>query len=1187
MAMSRDVVLRLLGDATSAKRALQESAQAAGVTATEYKRAETLQRQQAAAAKKLAAEQAAAAQVVGSSMLGMGTVIVGALGLATAAAVQWESSFADVKKVMKDPTMFGTVEAQLRALTSVLPVTHQEIAAVAAAAAQLGVADADIADFTKSMIMLGTTTNLTSEEAATAIARISNIMGTATADADNLGSAIVYLGNNFATTESEIVAMSLRLAGAGKQAGMTEADVLGMSAAFSSVGIEAEAGGTAISKFMTDIGNSVRDGGDKLDQFAKLAGTSATEFAKKWKSDPAAAMAAVVSGLGDMQKAGGDINGTLDQLGITEMRMRDALLRSAGAGDLLTQAITGSNEAFAEGTALQDEAATRYETTASQLQLMKNGIVEAGISVGQALLPPLNLLVDVIRFVVDGFNSLPGPVQGAIGIMLGLVGASALVGGGILNMTGRVKELSAAFATMKTADGFMGKMGGFMGMLGPAAGIIGLVTLAVSALSSMFGGGASYVKDYTGYVDQMSAALKESNGAIDANVRALAAKALADEEVEGSGKSLIKALDEMGVSLPTVTDALLGNQAAYDQVIAAIDKYIAANDGIGYDENIADATMAKEKITELASGMKDAADKSDLMAKASGEATDANSEQAAAADAAGMSTEDFAQAQAEAADAAEDTKQAVDALKDAFDQLNGANLDMLEATADMTLALAGMGDAIESNGTSLDASTESGAKNVQMLADLVGTAEDVVTATLQQTGSVEQAKAAYDAQRQSIIDNAAALGLNKDQVAALLDQIFQMPSELITPVETPGASDALSALESINAEAYEASNGSVQIKAEALTDDAIAQLESLGLKVEKMPNGKDFLITAQTEDAQAGLDAIIQKSGLVDETDPSVDISADGNQALQALTDVGAKVEMTPDGKQIVIESLTEDAQQQLEDVGFVVSTLPDGRKVVVSAPGAIEAKSAIDGTNAAAQNLSNGEAVEIVAPGAVSSTGQINATNQAAIQLSNGEQVPISAPGATTATKQVGDFGWTAKNLPASKHTEVTASTEESKLWGFKNALDQIKSKTVYVTTITTGIGASVNQADGGQVKFYAAGGEHHVAQYARAGTWRVWAEPETGGEWYIPDALAKRPRSLSIAQQMVDGWGMQIIPKGAQQYAYGSPLARSSSSSIRHGDTYNIAVTGVATDTPEDFGRKVVAAIKDHQFLYGKGGI
>src|SRR3546814_585183 len=153
------------------------------------------------------------------------------------------------------------------------------------------------------MIDLGETTNLSANDAATSLARFMNIMGTSQDQVSNLGSAIVGLGNNYATTESEILEMSLRLAGAGKQIGLTEGDVLGLATALSSVGIEAEAGGSAMSKVMIDIAASVDEGGARVEMFAKVAGMSADDFSAKWRTAPSEALAAFVKGLSKDRKS--------------------------------------------------------------------------------------------------------------------------------------------------------------------------------------------------------------------------------------------------------------------------------------------------------------------------------------------------------------------------------------------------------------------------------------------------------------------------------------------------------------------------------------------------------------------------------------------------------------------------------------------------------------------------------------------------------------------------------------------------------------------------------------------------------------------------------------------------------------------------------------------------------------------
>lgn len=87
-------------------------------------------------------------------------------------------------------------------------------------------------EFTEVMINLGNSTNMSADEAASSMARFANIMGMDQNLFSNMGSSLVALGNNYATTESEIMAMSMRLAGAGRQVGLNEPQILGFAAAW-------------------------------------------------------------------------------------------------------------------------------------------------------------------------------------------------------------------------------------------------------------------------------------------------------------------------------------------------------------------------------------------------------------------------------------------------------------------------------------------------------------------------------------------------------------------------------------------------------------------------------------------------------------------------------------------------------------------------------------------------------------------------------------------------------------------------------------------------------------------------------------------------------------------------------------------------------------------------------------------
>lgn len=385
---------------------------------------------------------------------------IAAGGAAIKSAIDFESAFAGVRKTV-DATEkeFATLRASILAMSKQIPASANEIAGIAEAAGQLGIQNQNIMSFTRVMADLGVATNMASDQAATALARLANITQMNQADFDRLGSTVVELGNNLATTEAEIVEMAQRLAGSAKQAGLAESEILGFAAALSSVGIEAQAGGTAFSKVFDQINLAVQTSSDELADFARVAGMSSEQFAAAFSEDAASAVVAFVEGLGDMEQQGGSAIATLERMGITERRLRDALLRASGAGDLFRRSIETGNRAWAENVALSEEAAQRYQTVMSRLKILRNRITALAISVGDALMPAIEGAIDMVGRATSSFENLSSEAKVQILSIAALfAGAGPFVwamGRAAKIVAGLVKFVRGRFAIMAAGVGLV------------------------------------------------------------------------------------------------------------------------------------------------------------------------------------------------------------------------------------------------------------------------------------------------------------------------------------------------------------------------------------------------------------------------------------------------------------------------------------------------------------------------------------------------------------------------------------------------------------------------------------------------------------------------------------------------------------------------------------------------------------
>ncbi len=638
---------------------------------------------------------------VGNSLSKFSAVATAGVVAVTKSAVDFESAFTGVLK-----TVDGTAEQldNLRQgildLSEEVPSSATEIAAVAEAAGQLGIQTDNILDFSKAMIDLGNSTNLTAEEASTQLARFANITQMSQKDFDKLGSAIVDLGNNFATTEADIVEMAMRLAGAGEQVGFSEGQILGLATALSSVGIEAEMGGSAISKAMVKMQNAVELGGTKLNEvlqktgmslrslelmsandskgfkelsqsigmtstevknlitagtnledFAEISGMSAKEFQEAWGKDAAGALSAFIQGLGNAENKGESAISMLTEMGLTEVRLRDSLLRAANAGDLFNKAIETGTSAFEENIALTNEANKRYGTTESQIKKLKNSFQTMAIGLGDELLPAINSLVenaepliDNLKSAVKRFNELDDVSKsniirmGALAIVIGPVTSGigsivSTIGGGISTIgkfSSAIGSISSASATGATEIQALST--GITSLINPTtlavAGIVGL-TAVVTAFciaeekeTIALNNNRKAIEDD---VNQRQALIDKQNEQISANLTEIAntenlyseLKQITDENgkvkdgYEKRAKFIVTELSNaLGIEISMTGDIINGYKDLQQEIDNTILKkkaeVIMQQQEEAYTQAIQNRSKAYEDLIELQEQLKDA-----------------------------------------------------------------------------------------------------------------------------------------------------------------------------------------------------------------------------------------------------------------------------------------------------------------------------------------------------------------------------------------------------------------------------------------------------------------------------------------------------------------------------------------------------------------------------------------------------
>lgn len=462
-----------------------------------------------------------------SNSLAIAGVATAALGVgAIAAAAQFENSFAHVERTVSGtPNQLASIRKELVALSQDVPVSFEALTEIATLGGQMGISAGGISNYTRTIAMLTATTDLSGEAAGTALGRFKAYFSEAQAGAegqnvteqsfDSLASSILKVGVNSVATETGIVNVSLQIASMGSYAGLTASEVIGLSGALSSVGVPPELSRGVITRLFTSMGAAAANGGTKLNEFARVAGVSAEDFAAGFgKPGFGGTLLKFMSGLA---AEGDNAVFTLNNLGITSVRDIPVLTRlataanSAGEANMLLAQTTGD---AAAGWSDNTELAVQYnkiaQTLVARITVLGQAFTAFFAALGQSSTGPLkdmvNGLIDFLGGITDLMSTPFGQWIGAAAVTVSLLaGALLLVGSGVTRIGGMMMGVSAAIQGMglsaRVATVSLTAMKTALITTGIGAVVVVLGTLIGSLLS--VGGASHTISDLSGLMAAM------------------------------------------------------------------------------------------------------------------------------------------------------------------------------------------------------------------------------------------------------------------------------------------------------------------------------------------------------------------------------------------------------------------------------------------------------------------------------------------------------------------------------------------------------------------------------------------------------------------------------------------------------------------------------------------------------------
>lgn len=346
-------------------------------------------------------------------------------------AIEYESTMADVAKVvdgLRDKNgrfteSYYEMSDAILEMSKKIPMTVNEIGEITAAAGQAGIANEDLMEFTETASKMGIAFDTTAEQAGEWMATWRTSFKMSQPEVEALGDQINYLGNTTSENTQKLSGVVTRIGALGKTSGLSAGEIAAMAA--SMTGVTEEVSATGIKNLMLSM-TAGEAATAKQKNLLESLGFSATEMADRMQVDAKGAILDFLGAVKALPEA--EQSAALTQyFGKESVAAIAPLLSNLDNLDTQFQKV---GDASQYAGSMQDEYATRSDTTANKIQLAQNQINALKIQLGQKLVPAVGAAAEKVGALVDAapeFVNKYSTVIGVVGAFAGVIATVKLV----------------------------------------------------------------------------------------------------------------------------------------------------------------------------------------------------------------------------------------------------------------------------------------------------------------------------------------------------------------------------------------------------------------------------------------------------------------------------------------------------------------------------------------------------------------------------------------------------------------------------------------------------------------------------------------------------------------------------------------------------------------------------------------